>query len=110
MLAKLTVFGKNRQEALDKMVALLRDYVLLGVRHNLDFLRFTLESPAFQSGHYHTHSVAQLMPEFLAQRQTPPALALVAALLAPDRKQTPTVSPPGQSMSPWQSLKGYSNV
>lgn len=110
MLAKLTVFGKNRQEAMDKMVALLRDYVLLGVRHNLDFLRFTLESKAFQSGHYHTHTVAQLMPEFLALRQDPPALALMAALLAPDRKQPSVSSVPRKSNSPWQSLKGYSNV
>ncbi|HEX5034474.1 MAG TPA: ATP-grasp domain-containing protein, partial [bacterium] len=54
MLAKLTVYGINRKEALLKTDALLRDYVLLGTRHNLDFLRFTVNAKAFQDGHYHT--------------------------------------------------------
>jgi acetyl/propionyl-CoA carboxylase alpha subunit len=68
MLAKLIVWAENRGEAIVKMDALLRDFVLLGVRHNLDFLRSFIESKPFQTGKYHTHSVAALLPEYLKKR------------------------------------------
>ncbi len=85
MLAKLIAVGFNRKEALQKMDSLLRDYILLGVRHNLDFLRFTLNSQAFQAGHYHTHSVAGLLEQYFEKRGKDlpaPDLAYAVAALA----------------------------
>ncbi|HKX12858.1 MAG TPA: biotin carboxylase, partial [bacterium] len=85
MLAKLIAYGFNRKEALAKMDALLRDYILLGTRHNLDFLRFTLNSKPFAEGRYHTHSVAELLDGYLEKRgkaQPPPDLAFAIAALA----------------------------
>lgn len=80
MLAKLSTYGFNRHEAISKMQSLLQDYVLLGLRHNLDFLKFVLDSQAFQSGHYHTHTVAELLPRFLTERKNMPGiLAAIAA-------------------------------
>ncbi len=64
MLAKLIVWAETRTDASQKMKTLLQDYVLLGVRHNLDFLRFAIGSKTFQNGDYHTHSVTKLLEEF----------------------------------------------
>jgi acetyl/propionyl-CoA carboxylase alpha subunit len=91
LLAKLIVYGANRKEALMKMEALLQDYVFLGCRHNLDFLRFLVNSPALQKGRYHTHTVQELLPEFLEKRRAPegiPPAAWVAGLLSLDRKMS----------------------
>ncbi len=84
MLAKLIVYGSNRKEALQKMDALLRDYVLLGTKHNLDFLRYTLNSKPFQDGRYHTHTVAELMGGYLELRKAEnvPSIVYGIAMLA----------------------------
>ncbi len=83
MLAKLITFGATRQIALNKMQALLHDYTLLGIRHNIDFLNFLIQSNDFQSGHYHTHSVQPLLSEFQSLRasQSMPLSAWAVAAL-----------------------------
>ncbi len=113
MLAKLIVYGFNRKEAMAKMEALLRDYVLLGVRHNLDFLRWTLNYRPFQEGRYNTHTVADLVPVFLKSRgpeAEPPDLAyLVAALGRGVQAGRTPAGNGGGTPNPLSSLKGFKN-
>jgi len=113
MLAKLVAVGFSRKEALAKMDALLRDYILLGVKHNLDFLRFTLNSKPFQDGRYHTHSVADLLGQFLEKRgKDLPAPDLAYAVAALAGKAAPvskaSADSPTQDFS--ELLKGFKNA
>jgi acetyl-CoA carboxylase biotin carboxylase subunit len=55
MLAKLIVWGKTRQDALEKMQWALKHYVVLGVKNNIAFLHALFEHPKFQAGQIHTH-------------------------------------------------------
>src|SRR5262249_29177617 len=50
ILAKLVSYGATRQEALLRMQALLRDYTLLGVTTNRQFLLDVMTSAAFATG------------------------------------------------------------
>jgi len=50
ILAKLISYGATRQEALLRMQALLRDYTILGVTTNRQFLLDVLTSAAFAAG------------------------------------------------------------
>jgi acetyl-CoA carboxylase biotin carboxylase subunit len=111
LLAKLIVWSENREEATTKMDALLRDYILLGVRHNLDFLRYTIQSKAFQSGKYHTHTAAELMEGFLKSRKDNEALAASIALLASSQKQprSPSIAPKSET-NLLDSLQGFRNI
>ena len=59
MLAKLVVHGGDRNEAVDRAVAALRDLVLLGVTTNIDYLARVLDHPAFRAGDLHTGFVGQ---------------------------------------------------
>src|SRR4029453_5994200 len=103
MLAKLIVWAEGRDEAAARMKALLKDYVLLGARHNLDFLRYALDRPEFQSGRYHTHSVSGWIPEYQKKRdELLNALQPLASSFA-GAAPGPSISP---SASPHQSLKG----
>jgi propionyl-CoA carboxylase alpha chain/3-methylcrotonyl-CoA carboxylase alpha subunit/acetyl-CoA/propionyl-CoA carboxylase biotin carboxyl carrier protein len=79
MLAKLVVSGADRTQALERADAALRDYVLLGLRTNLGFLRRLLHHPAFVAGDVHT-GFLDAHPEVAAE----PALGedTVRALLA----------------------------
>ncbi|MGJ8670362.1 MAG: acetyl-CoA carboxylase biotin carboxylase subunit [Oceanococcus sp.] len=54
MLAKLIVYGDDREQACQRADAALRDLVLLGCKTNTSFLRRVLNHPAFVSGDVHT--------------------------------------------------------
>ena len=113
MLAKLVAVGFNRKEALMKMDALLRDYVLLGIRHNLDFLRYTLNSKPFQDGRYHTHSVADLLAEYLEKRgrdKPAPGLAFAIAALAGRGGSAAPGGAEAPRAEPLSALKGFKNA
>lgn len=55
MLAKLIAFGRDREEARRRLVWALGHFPVLGLRHNLPFLKAVLEHPEFVAGHTHTH-------------------------------------------------------
>ncbi len=69
MLAKLIAWGADRSEAIIKTGKMLADYILLGTKHNLDFLRHTLAHPEFIDGSYHTHSVGHWIEPYLKLRK-----------------------------------------
>lgn len=54
MLSKLIVHGKDRNEAILKMIRAIDDYKIVGVETTLDFCKFVLEHEAFVSGNFDT--------------------------------------------------------
>jgi acetyl-CoA carboxylase biotin carboxylase subunit len=57
MIAKLVVWGKTREEAIDRCIAAIDNYQISGVKTTLDFGKFVLKHPAFRSGHFDTNFV-----------------------------------------------------
>jgi geranyl-CoA carboxylase alpha subunit len=86
MVAKLIAHGRDRQDAIRRLMAALDDAPLLGLRHNARFLRDLLDHPAFREARMHTTLIDQWQQagEPLLQRPQPDALtwALAAAALA----------------------------
>jgi acetyl/propionyl-CoA carboxylase alpha subunit len=81
MLAKIVAHGPDRMTAIRRLVRALETTTLLGLTHNLAFLRDVLCHPAFQAGQISTHFVAN----HLANWEQPPgnvSLALMAVTLA----------------------------
>lgn len=54
LLAKLISFGRNRLEAIEIMLRALDEYLIVGVKTNIPFLRAVLSHPVFRSGNYNT--------------------------------------------------------
>lgn len=83
MLAKLIITGVDRVDAMKRADAALRDYVLLGLKTNIAFLRRLLNHPAFQAGDVHT-GFLDAHPEVAAEEPieeaTRQALLAIAAL------------------------------
>ncbi|MAM11731.1 MAG: biotin carboxylase [Rhizobiaceae bacterium] len=79
MIAKLIVHAANREAALDKADAALADFVILGCRTNIAYLRRLLADPDVRGGAIHTGLIGE-KPELAAD----PAVdgATVRALLA----------------------------
>ena len=59
MIAKLVTYGKDRQEAIERMIRAIEDYRIVGIRTTLPFGRYVMEHPSFTSGDFDTHFVAK---------------------------------------------------
>lgn len=57
MIAKLITHGKDRNEAISRMLRAIDDYKITGVETTLSFCSFVLKHPAFTSGDFDTHFV-----------------------------------------------------
>jgi len=57
MIAKLVTFGRDREEAMDKMIRAIDDYTITGIETTLPFGKFVMQHEAFRSGNFDTHFV-----------------------------------------------------
>jgi propionyl-CoA carboxylase alpha chain len=57
MIAKLVVWGKTREEAIDKTIKAIDNYQISGLKTTLDFGKFVLKHEAFRSGHFDTNFI-----------------------------------------------------
>jgi len=68
MIAKLVVHGKDRAEAIEKMLRAIQDYKIVGVETTLDFCTFVLHHHAFTSGNFDTGFIKNYFtPELLSK-------------------------------------------
>lgn len=81
MIAKLATHGKNRTEAIQKMLEAIKAYKIVGPNTTLPFGTFVCEHEAFVSGHFDTHFVKDYYtPEKILEKQK--ANAEIAAIVA----------------------------
>ncbi|XP_055716132.1 methylcrotonoyl-CoA carboxylase subunit alpha, mitochondrial [Phlebotomus papatasi] len=59
MIAKLVVWGENRTQALDSLIARLRDYHITGLETNVNFLLDLANHPSFRAADVHTGFIPQ---------------------------------------------------
>ena len=59
MIAKLIVHGKNRDEAIHKMIRALEEFVIEGIESNIDFQFYILNNDVFKSGNFDTSFINQ---------------------------------------------------
>jgi acetyl-CoA carboxylase biotin carboxylase subunit len=105
MIAKLITHGKDRHEAIARMVRAIDEYEISGCQTTLSFCRWAIQHPAFVSGDFDTHFVKKyFIPEILANENEDDSM--VAALAAVDwlknQKKPATVTKVGNSDSQWQ--------
>jgi acetyl/propionyl-CoA carboxylase alpha subunit len=58
MIAKLITYGKDRKEAIEKMIRAIDDYKISGVKTTLEFCRFVMTHEAFINGKFDTHFIS----------------------------------------------------
>jgi acetyl-CoA carboxylase, biotin carboxylase subunit len=84
MIAKLITHGKDRQEAIQRMVRAIDDYQITGCQTTLPFCRWAIQQEAFVSGNFDTHFVKKYFtPEVLQHTQDDEeVIAALAGVLA----------------------------
>ncbi|XP_066457696.1 methylcrotonoyl-CoA carboxylase subunit alpha, mitochondrial [Eleutherodactylus coqui] len=69
MIAKLVVWAKDRQAALTKLKFCLRQYNIVGLSTNIDFLLSLSGHPAFEAGDVHTNFIPQHYKELFPPKK-----------------------------------------
>lgn len=105
MIAKIIVLDRTREAAIARLIAALRQTVILGTTTNLDFLTSLLQHEAFHRADIHTATLDEQLADFLPPLPEVSPLALIAAALA-DSQNAATASPVAETVygepdSPW---------
>lgn len=105
ILSKLIVWSESRSQSLRKMDRALAEYVILGVKTPIAFLRELLRHPGFVAGDLHTHFVEEYFSGWKAAAA--PEEVLHAALAAAAVAAQPGTRRSGgkdKMPTPWQAL------
>src|SRR5205807_7585295 len=78
MLAKLICFAPTRDAAIDRLDRALRDYVILGTKTNVSWLRRVVTHEAFRDGQVST----RFLIDHEMRREVPEEIAAIANALA----------------------------
>jgi acetyl-CoA carboxylase biotin carboxylase subunit len=70
MIAKLITFGKNREEAINRMIRAIEDYQLTGIETTLSFGTFAMKHDAFVSGKFDTKFIDNYFKPELLKSET----------------------------------------
>ena len=83
MLAKLIVWGANREEAIARMKLAIDEYTITGIQTTLPFGTFVMNHPNFISGDFNTHFIQENFdPEMLKASNSADFQEMAAAAVA----------------------------
>ncbi len=105
MIAKLITYGKDRKEAIDRMLRAIEEYQIEGVKTTLPFGEFVLKHDAFVSGDFNTHFVPNYFsPDKLNQPNKEQSLiaALVVGNLLSEKSSVHTNQNVAKPVSNWK--------
>ncbi len=111
ILAKLIVWAGNREMACQRMVNALGDYVVLGIKTTVDFLKDVIAHPQFKAGNTTTSFIEKNLDAWEEKTKTEEGSTLALVASAFDNLNQ-TYPAPGLNrgtaqknvFSPWQSL------
>lgn len=105
MISKLITYGKDREEAISKMIRAIRDYTIVGVKTTLPFAELVMQNKHFVSGDFDTHFIKKHfnVKDLEESREDE---AHIAALLSKhvlsNHKMSTSVSSSESSVSKWK--------
>ena len=80
MIAKLVVWGRDREEALATLRLKLSDYNIAGLDTNIEFIKDLCSHPSFREGHVHTGFIEEHREELFPKLQVPSEIVAQATL------------------------------
>ena len=108
MLGKLIAWGEDREQARLRLLAMLDEFAVGGLKTNLSFLRRIIGHPAFAAGELDTGFIPRYQDQLLPLAQPLPAAFWTAAAEAFDQSQAPRVCNDDPA-SPWSANNGFRN-
>ncbi|HEX6973680.1 MAG TPA: acetyl-CoA carboxylase biotin carboxylase subunit [Vicinamibacterales bacterium] len=107
MLAKVIVSAETRDAAIDRALAALRAFPILGIQTNVPFLVRLLDHPEFRAGRMHTGFLDQHLQDVLGEQTTPVEAVAAAAVAAAPTTSGARVAADTAVPDPWDTLTGW---
>ena len=109
LLAKVIATAGSRPQAIDRLLAALRSFPILGIHTNVPFLIRVLESDAFRAGQMHTGYLDAEGAALAAEPDEPPPAFIRDALDAADHDLTPSAGgASAPAWDPWTLVRDWS--
>lgn len=106
MIAKLITHGKDRKEAIDRMLRANSEYKIVGVETTLDFCSFVLQHKAFVSGDFDTNFIKHhYQPDMLKKQHKDEeeiAAFIAAELFSANTSKTNSENNSSATVSNWK--------
>lgn len=105
MIAKLITYGKDRDEAIEKMIRAIDEYDITGIQTTLGFGKFVMQHDAFKSGQFDTHFVGKYFTAEGLKTEDEDELfiaAITAAISSKNQKIVLNTPEAGSSSSDWR--------
>jgi len=114
MISKLCAWGKDRNQAMQRMKRALREYQISGIKTSIPFLIRVFEHPKFQSGDFTTKFIEEYADELYAEPQEFVEVAALAAILSKmeekKKVQLASIGSNGKEISKWKSVHRSSTI
>ncbi len=107
LIAKVIATAENRTLAIERLIAALKSFPILGIRTNIAFLIRVLDSGTFRAGNLHTHFL-DAEGAALAEDDEGGAPAFLEEVLAMDEHESSTTA--GSSRSGWDPWEKRTNL
>ena len=109
ILSKLITFGEDRKSARLKMVQALSDYVIMGIKTQIDFLKAVMLHPEFSAGNTNTDFIPQYMSEWKKKEEKYLEPALIAAAISSLQQASAKAGKSSKKIyyDPWLSLGSW---
>ncbi|MBN2238609.1 MAG: acetyl-CoA carboxylase biotin carboxylase subunit [Dehalococcoidales bacterium] len=112
MISKLIAWGRNRNEAIDRMKRALYEYIVMGVKTNISFHKAVLENPRFVSGELGTHFITQettLLDDMVAIEEREKPLEEKLTQIFGEKKRVAAIAGVTQYLQSQSTLKKAKN-
>lgn len=100
MIAKLIVHGKNRQQAIERMLSALERFHIKGVKTTIPFCKAVLHNEAFCSGDFDTSFIETKLESLVYREPDEELMAAMLALYQYTHETVPDVAPE-TGIDPW---------
>ncbi len=109
MIAKLITYGKDRKEAINRMLRAIKDYKIVGVKNSLDLAAFVIQHSAFEDGSFTTKFMEEHFKPELLKKKIPQEIINIAAIVGSEMytKQSNRKFSAPPVTSKWKLRKQY---
>ena len=82
MISKLIVHGKDRTEAIERMIRAIDDYKITGIETTLPFCKYVMKHESFTSGNFDTHFVKNYFTPEKLETSLPEDVLEIGAIMS----------------------------
>ncbi len=107
ILSKLIVWAENRDLCIKRTTETLKNYIILGIKTNIGYLKRIIKSPSFCRGNYDTHFIDEHEEKLLLKQEKLDIALIAGALnksLGISKRAKEYDSQYSQKTTPWQKL------